>query len=360
MNALRRLLAIVTKELYQLRRDRLTFAMIVGIPTVQLLLFGYAINMDVRNLHAVVVDQAQTQRSRGIVAALAHAQVVEVRYRDATPQAAMDRIRRGDASVAVVLPPDLERRLQRRDRPAMQLVVDGSDPVIVQAARQLAALPIHGDAPPPAVEVLALYNPERRSALNTVPGLIGVILTMTMVMFTAVAIVRERERGNMEFLIATPVRPVELVVGKVLPFVAIGLVQVTIVLALGSFIFHVPVRGGLVEVYAVALAYIVACLGLGVFISTLARTQFQAMQVAFFTFLPQILLSGFMFPYAGMPRAAQWLAEVLPLTHFVRMIRAVMLRATPLHELYPDLLALVAFSLVAIGIAVLRFRKRLD
>ena len=360
MSAARRLLAIVTKELYQLRRDRLTFAMIIGIPTLQLLLFGYAINMDVRNLAATVVDEANTMRSREIVAALTHAQVVDVRFREATPQAAMDRIRRGEASVAIVLPSDLDRRLQRRERSAIQLIVDGSDPVIMQAARQLTALPVHGAAPTPAVEVLNLYNPERRSALNTVPGLIGVILTMTMVMFTGVSIVRERERGNMEFLIATPVRPLELVVGKVLPFVAIGLVQVSIVLALGSWIFSVPVRGALLDVYLVALAYIVACLGLGVLISTLAKTQFQAMQVAFFTFLPQILLSGFMFPYAGMPRAAQWIAEVLPLTHFVRMIRAVMLRSASIGELTGDLLALVAFSVVALGAATMRFRKRLD
>lgn len=360
MNALRRLLAIVAKELAQLKRDRLTFAMIVGIPTVQLLLFGYAINMDVRNLAASVVDQADTSASRDIVAALTHAQVVDVRHHDATPQLATDRIRRGETSVAIVLPADLERRLARRDRAAIQLVVDGSDPVILGAARQLAALPIHPQPGPPSVEVLNLYNPERRSALNTVPGLVGVILTMTMVMFTAIAIVRERERGNMEFLIATPVRPVELVVGKVLPFVAIGLVQVSLVLALGTFIFSVPIRGSIVDVYLAALTYIVACLGLGVFLSTLAKTQFQAMQLAFFTFLPQILLSGFMFPYAGMPRAAQWLAEVLPLTHFVRMIRGIMLRDATIGEMAPDLLALVAFSVVALGVATLRFRKRLD
>jgi ABC-2 type transport system permease protein len=360
VNALRRLFAIVTKELAQLKRDRLTFAMIIGIPTVQLLLFGYAINMDVRNLDASVVDQANTFGSREIVAALTHAQVVNLRYRDATPQLAADRIRRGETSVAIVLPADLERRLARRDRAAIQLIVDGSDPVILGAARQLAALPIYPEPNPPAVEVLNLYNPERRSALNTVPGLVGVILTMTMVMFTAIAIVRERERGNMEFLIATPVRPVELVVGKVLPFVAIGLVQVSIVLALGTWIFSVPIRGSIVDVYLAALTYIVACLGLGVFISTLAKTQFQAMQVAFFTFLPQILLSGFMFPYAGMPRAAQWIAEVLPLTHFVRMIRGIMLRDATIGEMAPDLLALVVFSVVALGIATLRFRKRLD
>ncbi len=360
MSALRRLLAIVVKELSQLRRDRLTFAMIIGIPTIQLLLFGYAINMDLRNLDAAVVDQANTRRSRELIAALVHTQVIDVVRTAPTPTEIDDWLRRGEISVAIVLPPDLERRLVRRDRPAVQLIVDGSDPVTLQSARQLAALPIYGDAGSPSMEVLNLYNPERRSAINTVPGLIGVILTMTMVMFTGVAIVRERERGNLEFLIATPVRPVELIVGKVLPYVLIGLLQVTIVLTLGVAIFDVPIRGSLVDVYLAALTYIVACLGLGVFISTVAKTQFQAMQVAFFTFLPQILLSGFMFPYAGMPRAAQWIAEVLPLTHFIRMIRGIVLRAASLQELYPDLLALVAFSAIALSIAVARFRKRLD
>jgi ABC-2 type transport system permease protein len=193
-----------------------------------------------------------------------------------------------------------------------------------------------------------------------VPGLIGVILTMTMVLFTAVAIVRERERGNLELLITTPVRPVELMVGKVLPFMLIGLVQVSIVLLLGVLIFSVPIRGTLLDLYLAALTYIVASLSLGVFISTLAKTQFQAMQVAFFTFLPQILLSGFMFPFAGMPVIAQWIAEVLPLTHFIRLVRGILLRAATLGELRNELGALALFATIAMTFAVLRFRKRLD
>jgi len=210
------------------------------------------------------------------------------------------------------------------------------------------------------VSVVAFYNPERRSAINTVPGLIGVILTMTMVLFTAVAIVRERERGNLELLITTPVRPIELIAGKVLPFVLIGLVQTTVVLTLGMLVFHVPIRGGLLQLYTAALTYIVAALSLGVFISTFAKTQFQAMQVAFFTFLPQILLSGFMFPFAGMPVAAQWFAEILPLTHFVRLVRGIMLRAATLTDLRNEVFALLGFAFVMMSLAVLRFRKRLD
>jgi ABC-2 type transport system permease protein len=208
--------------------------------------------------------------------------------------------------------------------------------------------------------VVAFYNPERRSAVNIVPGLIGVILTMTMVLFTGVAIVRERERGNMELLIATPVSRSELMIGKVLPYAVIGLIQTTVVLALGVWLFQVPVLGGVFNVYVASILLILANLTLGLLISTKAQSQFQAMQMTFFVFLPSILLSGFMFPFAGMPMVIQWLAEVLPLTHFLRIIRGVMLRGAPLHELWPDVLALVVFTTLMMALAILRFRKRLD
>jgi ABC-2 type transport system permease protein len=210
------------------------------------------------------------------------------------------------------------------------------------------------------VEVVNFYNPERRAPVNTVPGLIGLILTMTLVMFTGMALVRERERGNLEMLIATPVSPWELTLGKVLPFVAIGLVQVTVVLLLGKLVFAVPIRGHLLEVYAAALLFIVANLALGIMISTLARSQFQAMQLAFFVFLPQILLSGFMFPYAGMPPAAQWLAEILPMTHFIRLIRAIMLRGASLADLPIDMLALAVIAAILLLVSTRRISKRLD
>ncbi|MBS0515518.1 MAG: ABC transporter permease [Proteobacteria bacterium] len=375
---LRRLFSIVLKELRQLRRDRLTFAMIVGIPTMQLLLFGYAINLDIRHLPAAVLDQAQTAHAREVTAALAQTDVMDFRYRLRTPQELDDLIRAGKVSAALVIPPDFERRLAEQAlprppadprafvRPPLQIVVDGSDQVVQQAAAQLALLPLQKlldpttAAPVKNVEIVNFYNPARLAPVNTVPGLIGVILTMTMVLFTAMAIVRERERGNLEFLIATPVSPFELTLGKVLPFVGIGLVQVTVVLLLGMLIFHVPIRGTLADVYGAALVFIVASLSLGVFISTLAKTQFQSMQLAFFTFLPQILLSGFMFPYAGMPRPAQYLAEIFPMTHFIRLIRGIMLRGAHLAELWPELAALAAFCVVTLTIAVLRTRKRLD
>ena len=208
--------------------------------------------------------------------------------------------------------------------------------------------------------MVAFYNPERRSAVNIVPGLIGIILTMTMVMFTSVAIVRERERGNMELLMATPLARGELMVGKVLPYAAIGLVQVTLVLLLGIWLFQVPVRGNVLDIYLASLLLIVANLGLGLLISTKARSQFQSMQMTMFVFLPSILLSGFMFPFAGMPRVAQWLAELLPLTHFLRMIRGVMLRGASLWQLWPEIVALLAFTVAMMALAILRFRKRLD
>jgi ABC-2 type transport system permease protein len=361
---LRRLGSIVIKELLQLRRDRLTFAMIVGIPTMQLVLFGYAINLDVRYLDAAVLDQADTAQSRELVAGLGATEVLNLRYHVGSTQQIDALLRAGRISVAVVLPPDFETRLARGDRPAMQIIVDGSDQVVQAAARQLAAFPVREvrgwTRRAAAVEVVNFYNPERRAPVNTVPGLIGVILTMTMVLFTAIALVRERERGNLEMLIATPVSPWELTLGKVLPFVAIGLVQVTLVLLLGRLLFDVPLRGSVGALYVAALVFIVASLALGIFISTLARSQFQAMQMSFFTFLPQILLSGFMFPFAGMPVAAQWLAETLPLTHFLRLVRGIMLRGAGLAELWPSLAALGVFIVILLGVAVSRVHKRLD
>lgn len=362
--SLRRLGAIVQKELRQLRRDRLTFAMIVGIPVLQLVLFGFAINLDVRHLDAAVLDQAHTAQSRELIAGLGATQVLNLRYRVQAPQEIDALLRRGDISAAVIIPADFDTRLQRQDRSAVQLVVDGSDQVVQAAARQLAGYPV---AAPQAwrqqqasIEVVNYYNPERRAPVNTVPGLVGVILTMTMVLFTAVALVREREHGNLEMLIATPVSPWELTLGKVLPFVGIGLLQVTVVLLVGHGLFAVPVRGSLAALYLASLVFIVASLSLGVLLSTLARNQFQAMQMAFFTFLPQILLSGFMFPFAGMPKPAQWLAEGLPLTHFLRLVRGIMLRDAGLTELWPSLAALGVFVVVILGAAVSRVRKRLD
>jgi ABC-2 type transport system permease protein len=366
----RRLWAIVIKELRQMRRDRITLAMIVGIPVIQLVLFGYAINMNLRGLDAGIVDQANTAGSRALVMDMLATGVVAPIARADTPQELMAMIRRGDISIGIVVPPDFERR--RIDgRQVTQVLVDGSDTAVQGAAAQLAQVPLDSAVPdtrapmtstPPAgrISVVAFYNPQRSSAINIVPGLIGVILTMTMVLFTAIAIVRERERGNMELLIATPLTSAELMIGKVLPYVVIGLVQTSVILALGTWLFDVPIRGSVLDVYLASGLLILANLTLGLLISTRAQSQFQAMQMTFFVFLPSILLSGFMFPFAGMPRVVQWLAEVLPLTHFLRLIRGVMLRGAGLWEMWIDVLALAAFTLVMMALAIGRFRKRLD
>jgi ABC-2 type transport system permease protein len=337
---------------------------------MQLVLFGYAINLNLRGLSAGIADQADTAGSRALVMDMLATGVIEPTLSARTPQELMEALRRGEISVGVVVPPDFERR-RSEGREAVQVLVDGTDTVVQSAAVQLARTPLDsaavaaqaGRLPEQAAEairVVAFYNPERRSAVNIVPGLIGVILTMTMVLFTSVAIVRERERGNMELLIATPVSGGELMVGKVVPYAVIGLVQTTVILLLGIFLFHVPVRGSLLDVYLASVLLILANLTLGLLISTRARSQFQAMQMTFFFFLPSILLSGFMFPFAGMPKLVQWLAELLPLTHFLRLIRGVMLRGASLAELWPEVLALAVFTVVMMAAAILRFRKRLD
>lgn len=368
---LRRLWAIMLKELRQLRRDRITLAMIVGIPVMQLLLFGYAINLNLRHLNAGFADQANSAASRALVQDMVATGVITPRSDTYTPDELMQALRRGEISVGIVVPADFERR--RFDgREAVQVLVDGSDTVVQSAAIQLAQVPLEtrptsntrplreGSIAGGPISVTSFYNPQRRSAVNIVPGLIGVILTMTLVMFTAVAVVRERERGNMELLIATPVSRSELMVGKVLPYAAIGLLQTTLVLLLGTWLFQVPIRGSLLDIYLAAVLLVLANLALGLLISTRARSQFQAMQMTLFLFLPSILLSGFMFPFAGMPRPVQWLAEVLPLTHFLRLVRGIMLRGASLWELWHDALALLAFIVVMMTLAILRFRKRLD
>jgi ABC-2 type transport system permease protein len=357
--------AVMVKEVRQLARDRLTFGMIVGIPLMQMLLFGYAINFDVRNLRAAVVDDAGTSLSRRFIADLQASGVVEF----AEPSAGIDELRRrmgaGEISVGVYVPPDFERRVLDESRPVAQLLVDGSEPMVDTVARGLASVPlpqrdgVYG-RPSPALEVRTEYNPERRTAVQVVPALIGLILNMTMVIFTAAAIVRERERGNLELLIATPIRSWELMTGKLLPYVAIGLVQTTLILTVGSLLFDVPVNGSLLDLYLAALLFIAATLTLGLVISTLARTQFQAFQLAFFTVLPSILLSGFMFPFDGMPKAAQWLAQLLPLTHFTDMVRAIVLRGAPITDLVRPAAKLLVFLAAMLLIATRRFHKSLD
>jgi ABC-2 type transport system permease protein len=362
IKTLQRIRAIVVKEVRQLSRDRLTFGMIIGIPVMQLLLFGYAINTDIRHISAGLADLSSSAASRQAVQDIQATQVVDIRFQAADAGELEALMRAGEISVGIYIPADFERRQQQNDRSAIQLLVDGSDTIVGGAAASIARssrTSPYNDQPPP-MEIRTYYNPERRAQVNTVPGLIGIILTMTMTLFTAVAIVRERERGNLELLITTPVKSLELMLAKIIPYVVFGLIQVSLVLLLGKVLFHVPLRGTLMDVYWVSLLFIVANLALGLVISTLAHTQFQAMQMTFFILLPSILLSGFMFPYDGMPEAAQWIAEVLPMTHFMRLIRGVVLRGASLPELGHEVAWLGGFILIAMTIAVRKFQKRLD
>ena len=360
-----RMLAIASKETRQLRRDRITFGLIIGIPALQIVLFGYAINFDVRDLDAVVLDQARTSMSRQVVAELAATQVMRI-ARQADSEAEFRNVmQRGDASIGVVIAADAERRLADGSAPAVQIVVDGSRPSLENVAQGLASLPVlqrRGVAAgsSPAITLRVEYNPQKRTAVQVVPALIGTILNITMVIFTAGAIVRERERGNLELLITTPVSRSQLMAGKLLPYVVIGLVQTSLILLLGHLLFRVPIVGSVAELYAAAALFIAATLALGLFISTLVRTQFQAFQIAFMTMLPSILMSGFMFPFQGMPQVARWIAQLLPLTHFVDVIRGIVLRGAHLSDMAVPLGKLGLFFVVMLTAAVLRFHKRLD
>lgn len=360
---LRRLFAIARKEVKQLRRDRLTFGMIVGLPLLQILLFGYAIDTDVRHLVAGAADQANTSASRELLRAVGASQVADVERQVAGPNELKALLDAGKIDVGIFIPPDFERRLQDGNRPAAQLFINGSDPTIEGIARQLARLPAPfapASENVPLLESRTFYNPEHRTQIQIVPGLIGVILHLTMVLFTSIAIVRERERGNLELLITTPVKTGELMLGKILPYVGIGLIQVSIILFVGAWLFDIPLQGSLLELYVAAGIFIVATLALGLLLSTLARTQFQAMQLTVFTFLPSILLSGFMFPFQGMPRFAQWLGEIIPLTHFVRLSRGIVVRGAELTSMGGEMAAMGAFAAVMLVLALARFHKRLD
>ena len=361
-----RLLAVMRKELLQLKRDRLTFAMIVGIPVMQMLLFGYAINTDVRNLVSAVADQESSHLSRQFIADLGQTQVLDLQYVVDTPQEIETLLKAGEISIGIHIPPDFDRRVIDGRRAAAHLMVDAVDPRVLSVANQLRSMPLSFDATisPPAragaFEVRPYFNPERRSAVFIIPGLIDIILTLTMMLFTAVAVVREREQGNLELLINTPVSTTQLMIGKVVPYIAIGIVQLTLIIAVGRLLFNVPIRGSILDLYLAASVFVAANLALGLFVSTVVKTQFQAIQITFFILLPSILISGFVFPFDGMPRVVQYLGEVLPTTHFIRLTRGIMLRGAPLGDMSQELLALGIFALLAMTAATIRFSKRLD
>jgi ABC-2 type transport system permease protein len=390
--AAHRVSAIARKEVRQLARDRLTLGFVVGIPILQLLLFGYAINQDVRHVPTAVIDRSQSSLSRKIVGELEATQTFRFTHRLASEREGVRLLDRGEVRVVLVIPPDFSRRMNRGRGAELSLLVDATDPTIARAVRAsaqgLAASLVTRTQPfgapgtavrsPPAdrprfgaepdlvrpepvsFSVLPYYNPELRTPVFVVPALIGVILTMTMLLMTALAIVRERERGTFEFLIATPVRRIELMVGKIAPYLVIGAIQVSLILGTGVLVFDVPIRGSLLDLGLASTVFIAANLSLGLVISSAATSQFQAMQMSFFVFLPSILLSGFMFPFESMPEPARWLGEGLPLTHFLRIVRAILLRAAPIEELYREVAAMGVILAVGLLAATSRFRKALD
>ncbi len=316
-------------------------------------------------MRAAVFDEAGTSYSRALVGDLQATGVIVLEPPSPSVADLRRRIDAGQLSVGIVIPADFERRRLDPDRPAVQLLVDGSEPMIDGIARSLASTPMPartGLQQPSGryFEVTTEFNPERRTSVQVVPALIGVILNMTMVIFTAAAIVRERERGNLELLITTPISSGELMTGKLMPYVFIGLLQATLVLVVGMWIFDVPLNGSLVQFYLAAALFIASTLTLGLVISTIATTQLQAFQMAFMTMLPSILMSGFVFPFDGMPKPAQWFAQLLPLTHFVDMVRGVVLRGAPLVDLKVQVAKLLVFFVVTLLIATRRFHKSLD
>jgi ABC-2 type transport system permease protein len=367
----RRSYAMVIKEFIQLRRDRVSFAMIVMIPVMQLLLFGYAINNTPRNLPTAVLLQEDSDVGRSILKALENTAYFRF-TREVHDVAEFDNLLlSGKVLFGVEIPRGFERAVRRGDRPALLVAADATDPVAASSALSALSVVVQtalqhdlftGDPPAPAFEIRAhaRYNPAASSRLNIVPGLVGTILTMTMLIFTALSVTREIERGTMESLLSMPIRPVEVMFGKITPYVLVGFVQASLIVGIGVLLFGVPVRGSLVMLALLSTLFITTNLAIGYTFSTIVQNQLQAMQLSMMFFLPSILLSGFMFPFAGMPVWAQYIGEGLPLTHYLRIVRAIMLKGATVQNLEYDTVALFALMLLAMTIAVTRFRRTLD
>ncbi len=370
-----RLVAVLVKEFVQMRRDRLTFAMMVGIPIIQLILFGFAINSDPRHLPAAVLAADSSVFSRSFIRAMENSDYFRIKRVVASPAEGERLLQRGEIQFFITVPEDFSRKLQRGERPVLLVEADATDPAATSnALAGLAALnqtaldhdltgPLAALTQGPApfeVRVQRRYNPEGITQYNIVPGLMGVVLTMTMVMMTALSVTRERERGTMENLLATPVRPIEVMTGKIVPYIIVGYIQVAIILLAAKFLFAVPVLGSLALLSAVLVLFMAANLAVGFTFSTLAASQLQAMQMAFFFFLPSLMLSGFMFPFRGMPDWAQALGEIFPLTHFVRVVRGILLKGNDVAEILPNVWPIGAFLLAAGAVALARYRETLD
>jgi ABC-2 type transport system permease protein len=367
--------SVVRKEFLQLRRDRLTFAMIVGIPIVQMTLFGYVINNDPRHLGTGIIDADRSNITRSFVWAMKNSTYFDVIEELPNEAAGHDELARGKVLFVVNFPAGFSRSLVRHEKPALLVEADGTDPTAAGGA--LAALSgiaqsviqkelkgplasLAGSPPPFDVQVHRLYNPEGLTRYNIVPGLMGVILSMTMVMMTGLAITRERERGTMENMLAMPSTPVEVMTGKLIPYIGIGLIQSTIILLAAHYMFSVPFFGNVGAIYLTALLFVAANLTVGITLSSLAQNQLQAVQLTFFYFLPNILLSGFMFPFQGMPTWAQWLGDLLPLTYFNRLVRGIMLKGNGWSDCWPSVWPMIVFTLVVMTVAVKTYRRTLD
>jgi ABC-2 type transport system permease protein len=367
----RRSLAMVVKEFIQLRRDRVSFAMIVMIPVMQLLLFGYAINTTPRHLPTAVLLQEDSDLARSILKALENTAYFRF-TREVHDVAEFDNLlQSGKVLFGVEIPRGFERAVRRGDRPALLVAADATDPVAAGSALSALGMVVQtalahdlftGDPPslPFEIRTHARYNPAGSSRLNIVPGLVGTILTMTMLIFTALSVTREIERGTMENLLAMPIKPIEVMFGKIIPYVLVGFIQATLIVSIGVLLFGVPVQGSLIMLALLSTLFITTNLSIGYTFSTIVQNQLQAMQLSMMFFLPSILLSGFMFPFAGMPVWAQYIGEGLPLTHYVRIVRAIMLKGATLENLQYDTIALIALMLLAMTIAVTRFRRTLD
>ncbi len=370
-----RIMAVLVKEFIQMRRDRMTFAMMIGIPIIQLVLFGYAINNDPKDLPTGLLMQDHGRYSRALVAAMQNSGYFDVQSVVATEAEARSLLATGQVNFVVTVPAGFERELMRGDRPQVLVQADATDPAAssnaLAALEQLQHTALQHDlrgvladlqpgAPAFDLVVHRLYNPEAITAYNIVPGLIGVVLTMSTILMTSLALTRETERGTMENLLAMPLRPIEVMLGKILPYIVIACVQVAIILTAARWLFHVPILGSVPLLYGMLLAFIAANVCLGYTFSTLARTQMQAMQMTVFFFLPSILLSGFMFPFRGMPGWAQMIGEVLPLTHFQRIVRGILLKGNGFAEAAPSLWPILAFLGVVGTIALVRYRRTLD
>ena len=367
----RRSFAMMVKEFIQLRRDRVSFAMIIMIPVMQLLLFGYAINTTPRNLPTAVLLQEDSDLARSILKALENTSYFHFVREVHDVNEFDDLLTSGRVLFGVEIPRGFERAVRRGDYPALLVAADATDPVAASSALSSLGVLVQtalshdlytGDPPalPFEIRAHARYNPAASSRLNIVPGLVGTILTMTMLIFTALSVTREIERGTMENLLSMPITPVEVMLGKIIPYVLVGFIQATLIIGIGVFLFGVPVRGSLVMLALLSTLFITTNLSIGYTFSTIAQNQLQAMQMSMMFFLPSILLSGFMFPFLGMPLWAQYMGEALPLTHYLRIVRAIMLKGATLQNLQYDAAALILLMLVAMAIAVMRFRRTLD